>query len=268
MIDISVIIPTYNRERLIGKAIESVLKQEGDGEAFKIKEIWIVDDGSSDDTEAVVRVFRDERINYYKQKNGGAGCARNQGVRLAQSEWIAFQDSDDIWRSNKLKKQTEYLNEHKDCLMVVHPIRAFFIDGSEICMKIPPIEDQIKALAEHNFVDTPTILVNREIFLECGGFDESFRALEDWEYAIRFADKYEIGIIREILLDADMTTSDISSDRGKYFKFRSCFIAKNRAIFQKHGCFENAVKSFLEFAQSEGVLEQAGKMLELYLKQY
>lgn len=90
-IKISCIIPTYNRAQLVGRAIKSALAQE-----FPPSEIIVIDDGSTDDTRAVVESFG-AKVRYIRQENSGVAVARNRGVAEAQGEWIAFLDSDDTW---------------------------------------------------------------------------------------------------------------------------------------------------------------------------
>ena len=100
---ISVIIPTYNRADFIGRAIESVLDQ-----TYQDFEIIVIDDGSKDNTENIVKSFDDTRITYIRLKdNKGAAVARNTGIGTARGKFIAFQDSDDEWLPQKLAKQME-----------------------------------------------------------------------------------------------------------------------------------------------------------------
>ena len=93
---VSVVIPTFNRADTIGDSIKSVLEQ-----TFKDFEVIVVDDGSTDGTESVVAAFGDSRIKYIMQDNAGACAARNNGIRHANGEYIAFQDSDDYWMPRK-----------------------------------------------------------------------------------------------------------------------------------------------------------------------
>ena len=98
---ISVIIPTYNRAKELKRSVESVLAQTYDN-----FELIIVDDGSKDNTQEVIASIPDERIRYIKlEQNRGAAGARNEGVRASKCDLIAFQDSDDIWREEKLERQ-------------------------------------------------------------------------------------------------------------------------------------------------------------------
>jgi len=98
---VSVIISTYNRAHLIGRAIQSVLNQ-----TYQDFEVIVVDDGSTDNTEEIVKSFNDPRIRYIRhEKNKGAAAARNTGIKAARGKYIAFQDSDDEWLPEKLEKQ-------------------------------------------------------------------------------------------------------------------------------------------------------------------
>ncbi len=102
---ISVVLPVFNGAQFIGNAIQSVLKQ-----SVRDFEVIVVDDGSTDGTEKVVRQYSDG-IRYHFQGNQGAGVARNIGVSLAQGEWIAFLDADDTWYPDKLKIQLDFANK-------------------------------------------------------------------------------------------------------------------------------------------------------------
>jgi len=105
---VSVIIPTYNRAHLVGRSIQSVINQ-----TYQDFEIIVVDDGSTDNTEDIIKEFqkKDKRIKHIKHnKNKGGSAARNTGIRAARGEYIAFLDSDDEWMPTKLEKQTSYFN--------------------------------------------------------------------------------------------------------------------------------------------------------------
>ena len=268
MYRISVIIPTFNREKYIRHAVQSVLDQTGQDEGFEIAEILIVDDGSTDNTEGVVKGIPDERIIYHRMPvNGGPAVARNTGVAMANGDWIAFQDSDDIWHSDKLIKQVEYLNDNHDTDMVSHPIKAVFDDGSELITGTVESEDISRTLAEKNCFDTPTMLVRKECFIALGGFNTELKALEDWEFALRFADRYRIGMVPEVLIEAEMISGGVSSGAADYYESRCKIIALDRDILMSNGCFDNAVRSLLNHAQRNELLPQVGKMLELYLSE-
>jgi glycosyltransferase involved in cell wall biosynthesis len=100
-VNISVIIPTFNRAHLIAETIESIINQ-----SFKPREIIVIDDGSTDNTDRVIAKYRDV-VQYYKIENSGVCTARNLGADKAGSEWLAFCDSDDLWHRDKLLLQVE-----------------------------------------------------------------------------------------------------------------------------------------------------------------
>ena len=104
---VSVVIPTYNRRNSVQRAILSVLNQ-----TYSNFEILVIDDGSTDDTESVVKKMSDSRIYYYRQENQGSQAARNHGIRLAKGVYIGFLDSDDEWLTEKLEKNVQYMKSH------------------------------------------------------------------------------------------------------------------------------------------------------------
>ncbi len=266
MYTISVIIPTYNREEYIRSSLLSVLGQKGQGEAFDMIEVIVVDDCSADNTEEVIRKLNEDRIIYKKLDiNSGPAAARNAGVTMAKGDWIAFQDSDDKWHEDKLIKQVEYLNEHPEISMVSHPIRAIFRNEEEVITQSADTDDLICSLADRNHIGTPTMLVKRSAFEAVNGFDSRLRALEDWDFTLRFADRYKIGMVPEPLIDVDMVVEGVSADPSGYYDSRCKMIAWNKDILLQHGCFDSAVKSLLLHAQKNNVIDMVGKMLELYL---
>ena len=103
---VTVIIPTYNRAKTIERSINSVLSQ-----SYSNLELIVVDDGSSDNTKSVVENIDDSRVRYIWQNNSGACAARNNGINNARGEYIAFNDSDDTWKPNKLEKQLEVVTK-------------------------------------------------------------------------------------------------------------------------------------------------------------
>lgn len=105
---VSIIMPSYNTAKFIGKSIESVLNQ-----TYKNWELIIVDDCSTDDTDDVIEKYDDTRIRYIKNKtNSGAAVSRNTGLNIAKGKWIAFLDSDDLWSNNKLAEQILFMEKH------------------------------------------------------------------------------------------------------------------------------------------------------------
>ena len=161
---VSVIIPTYNRAHLVGRAIRSVLNQ-----TYQDFEIIVVDDGSTDNTEEVVKSFNDPRIRYIRhEENKGAAAARNTGIKAAKGKFIAFQDSDDEWLPKKLEKQMEAFDNASPKVGVVYT-GFWSIEGNvkryslnkEIVHKEGDIHSQI---LQGNFIGTPAAVVKKACF--------------------------------------------------------------------------------------------------------
>ena len=263
---VSVIIPTYNREKTILRAINSVLNQ-----TYKNLEVLVIDDGSTDGTVALVNSIEDERLKYVVlEQNGGPSNARNVGVQMAEGEWIAFQDSDDCWHENKLEVQMEYAKIHPKISMIYCMYRINFINGKTMIIPVESLSDikegdMLKTLLKKNVIGTPTIMVRRENFLSIGGFDTSYKALEDWEYVIRFAKEYEIGFISDVLMDCYMLDNGVSSNLVAYFEGRCKMLGQYRNEMMQEGVLESVMQDILRRAEELGTLEPVKKMMMLYL---
>lgn len=263
---ISIILPTYNRRDLLPRAVESAL-----GQSYTDIEILIVDDGSIDGTAELVETWSDQRIRYIPlPHNGGAAHARNVGVSYATGNLIAFLDSDDSWRPSKLEKQMAYWRENPGFSMIYCPFYAHIKDGGGQfpydTMGI--LEGSIFVeLLLRNTIGTPTMLLKKDCFLECGGFDTTFSSLEDWEFAIRFARKYTIGYVDEVLVDAYYGGDQrLSANKGAYYKGRLKMIALYREQLQAEGYFDKVVLEIFQKAEKEHLLAEVQDMLMLLLR--
>ena len=163
---VSVIIPTYNRADTIKRSIDSVLMQ-----TYGDLEIIVVDDGSTDHTEQIVREYTDSRVRYIRTDGRyGANHARNIGIENAGGEFIAFQDSDDEWHSDKLEKQMRILLNQKQVDIVFTRYLHHFIDGRQVLVPNTNytdylLKDKVESiLAGANVIGTPT-LVKRKVLL-------------------------------------------------------------------------------------------------------
>lgn len=265
---VSVVIPTYNRAELLARSVESVQRQ-----TYRKWEIIIVDDCSTDDTEQIVKDFEDYRIRYIRnEKNLGAGASRNRGVELARYKYIAFQDSDDVWRCDKLEKQMEYMSIHYEYDMVYCSFLKHYSDGNEII--VPNRQtgnrqgDMRTTLLINNMIGTPTILIKKECFMICGGFDEELRSIEDWDFVVRASEKSLIGFIEDVLVDAYETQGSISYDGAEYYKAKCKMLAANAGYLQENGLFDRLVMEMFNDAEQRGVLDSVKTIFMLSLKQY
>lgn len=208
---VSVILPTYNRSAVLGRSVQSVLSQ-----SFTDFELILVDDASQDETESVVKAFDDSRIRYVKtEKNFGGAEARNIGMRLAQASLIAFQDSDDEWRPEKLSTCITILNNERNCIGVFSGFWQICDRKSRYMPTSDPPNDRnsmFSALLRNNFVDTPTVVVRRNALDAVGGFDPAMPRYQDWDLAIRLSSIGQMVFIKEPLILSYITPSSISLD--------------------------------------------------------
>ena len=216
---ISVIIPTYNYGRFIGAALEGVLAQ-----TLRPAEVIVVDDGSMDDTETVVRAFMDAaaneaggvKIEYIKQANAGVCAARNRGVAASAGEYIAFADADDIWHPTKLEKQIAKFAEDDRIGLVHCGMREFdSTTGETIAVITDGMEGDVAdelLLWERPAINVSgtAIVVTRKAFDDAGGFDTEIKVGEDWDFCYRVARKFKVGFVPEALVDYR------SHDRGAH----------------------------------------------------
>lgn len=263
--EISVVIPTYNRAHTIVRAIESVRRQ-----TYPVSEIVIVDDASSDDTKQRVRAVEDDRIRYFcLEKNKGAAGARNYGVSKSRYDIIAFLDSDDEWRADKLEKQIKYMESHKDCRMVYcafvrhYPSSDQIIPDMDIGKKLEG--DILSELLFDNSISTQTIVMTRDLFEETGGFDESMRSLEDYDLAIRCSKLGPIGFVPEVLVDAPYLDDALTSDLDAFYKSRCMMMQKYRNEYLSTGTFNKTAEAILTMAYQDGMLESVQSMLLHYI---
>jgi glycosyltransferase involved in cell wall biosynthesis len=178
MSNISVIIPSHNGAKYLSQAIESVLSQRDVG----VEEIWVIDDGSDDDTAEVARRY-DAVVRCQRQPRSGAAAARNVGARLARTQWIAFLDADDVWLPEKLSQQWALLAQAPNGLACVGQWENFLCQSLDNQMakrlRFPPGVQSVPIAT--------TLLINKECFFETGGFDESLMSGEfvDWQVRAR-----------------------------------------------------------------------------------
>lgn len=188
---VSVVIPTYNRVSLISECIESVLRQ-----TYKDFEVIVVDDGSTDDTEEVLKPYHG-RIRYIRQENAGVATARNRGVLEATGEYVAFLDSDDQWFENKLELQMDLMTRHPELVMACG--NGIYLDGKDKGKQVIK-EDRARQYEKNGItlrdafyrfpLRTSTILIKKDVFNQIGGFNESYRVAEDMHLAFSIMLKY------------------------------------------------------------------------------
>lgn len=199
-IDISTIIPTYNRRELLVRAIESVMAQ-----TRVVDEIIVIDDGSSDGTEAELASRYGERIQYVRQDNAGVSAARNRGLALARGRYLALLDSDDVWHPDKIRQQFEWLEARPDYGMVLCDVEM--IDDVHGTSRILhrrnaiPEDGRVAAMVASDPSLVPSsIMFRREVYSDIGGFDENLPTAEDIDFHLRVALRWPIGVVEQSLV--------------------------------------------------------------------
>lgn len=188
---ISVIIPSYNHDKYLGEAIDSVLEQ-----TYPPTEVIVVDDGSTDDTAAVIKPYL-FKVSYFYQKNSGIGPARNAGVEQAKGDYFAFLDADDKWPSNKLERQVQALQSDNKLEMVFGHVKQFY------CPRIS-IEAKAKLQCPSALIPgviASTMLIKAESFHKVGYFDSQWSTGEfiDWYIKAKATQLKEV-VLHDVLL--------------------------------------------------------------------
>jgi glycosyltransferase involved in cell wall biosynthesis len=207
---VSIVMPTYNRARLIARAINSILEQN-----YVNFEIIVIDDCSTDDTARVIAGFNDSRIKYiYLSQHKGAAFARNEGLKIAFGELIAFCDTDDLWVKDKLTKQVQVLlNAPEDIGLVYSAVwkvsgrrKVLFPDKNLMRKRSGDVH---KHLLFGNFV-TIHVLIRKQCLERVGMFDEKLPRLQDWDLWLRLSKKYKFFYLNEPLATVFKTADAIS----------------------------------------------------------
>ena len=195
---VSVIIPTFNRANLIGRAIQSVLDQ-----TYQNIEIIIVDDASNDNTEEIVRKFHIKDVVYIRHNcNKGGGAARNAGIIASSGQYIAFLDDDDEWLNDKLEKQVKTIrtlsSEWGGIYCGFYRITGKKTKKVEVFKKGDLRNELLREKLDIG--SSSTLLFIKKIILEIGLFDETFERNQDYELLIRFFRKYKLFSLKEPLV--------------------------------------------------------------------
>jgi glycosyltransferase involved in cell wall biosynthesis len=197
---ISAIIPTYNRARFLGTAITSVLAQT----SLPV-ELIVIDDGSTDNTEHIVRGFTGLiPIHYEWQQNQGKSIAVNRAAAMARGEWLAFLDSDDIWYAHKLEVEEAYITQHPDAVFVYSDEDRCWIDDADQRHPLTPWSADKDPLAKMIYNGAPnaqpsTVMIRTDQYRQFGGFDPALHIGEDKELFVRISCSHSLHYIPQRL---------------------------------------------------------------------
>ena len=210
---VSIVMPTYNSELYVKESVESILNQ-----TYSNLELIIIDGYSTDSTEKIISSFKSDKIRFYRQieKGSGLASALNDGITVANGEFIARMDTDDISFPNRIKQQTNYLLNNRDiaiCGTWAKPLETII----PRIRRYPLNPNVLKCyLLFESLIVHPSVMFNRNILKNDLVYDNSFKYCEDYELWTRLSEKYDIGNIGEILIGYRLTKG--SASRGNYQK--------------------------------------------------
>jgi len=211
---VTVIIPTYNRAAIVGRAIRSVLRQ-----TCRDWELIVVDDASTDGTEQVVKSFCEPRIKYIRHdQNRRVSAARNTALRAAQGEYVAFLDDDDEWLAEKLALELEVLRHADPQVGLVYTGKTVFDERGRILQVRMPVEAGwvYEAMLDRHFIGSPSrVTVKKEILERVGGFDESFVNCQDYDLWLRVAKISKIAGVPRLLVKRNLLFDQMSGSLGR-----------------------------------------------------
>ncbi|MBV8781276.1 MAG: glycosyltransferase [Phycisphaerae bacterium] len=197
---ISVVLPVYNSAPYIAKAVESILAQ-----TFTDFELIIVNDGSTDGTEAILRKFekQDSRIRLISRPNTGYIIALNEALGLARGELVARMDGDDISLPRRFERQVAFLREHPDVNVVGGRVEIIDSSGRLILRPETPLHDaelQAALLEGRNVMGHPSIMARRQAIVDCGGYDGATWPAEDLDLWLRMGERGKLACVPQFVL--------------------------------------------------------------------
>jgi glycosyltransferase involved in cell wall biosynthesis len=220
MPEVSVVIPTFQHARFVGQAIDSVLAQ-----TYRDYEIIVVDDGSTDDTQAVLAGYR-ALITPIYQENRGLSAARNAGIRASSGKYIAFLDADDLWLPEKLERQAPLFEQDASVGLVCSDMSYFDQDGDRpgtaFGMKDRPIKRGMvyPQIFLNSFIFMPTVVVRKSCFDERGLFDETLKACEDLEMWLRITKVHAVDFADAPLAKYRFSTNQLHQNTIRVLHYR------------------------------------------------
>jgi glycosyltransferase involved in cell wall biosynthesis len=237
---VSTIIPTFNRASLLRNAIDSVQQQ-----TYRNVEIIVVDDGSTDGTQAALKAYG-ESVRVIVQDNAGPAIARNRGIEAAGGDIVAFLDSDDVWRRTKLERQVRLLQRVGDsvpcCLCNATMVSSggdeeptFHYSDLTPSLDEGVWENVAEVLATRFVLFTQTIAIRRTVLERIGGFDETLPFLEDYELPLRLSLEGPWGFISEplVVYRRDSPGSYAGVAHANEVRLRECGVQMRRSAWER-----------------------------------
>lgn len=215
---ISIIIPAYNAERYIAKALESCLSQ-----TYAPHEIIVIDDASADGTVAIAESFPSPVRVIRLAENMGVSVARNRGIQASTGDWIAFLDADDWFLPEKLECQRYCILENPRAVLIYTGYCMIGIDGAETNGQFFCPRELWPRFRYRNGILLSSILLRRDAFDAVGGFNPAFRTAQDWDFLLRIVARYSVesfAAVPKPLLVYRRVAGSLSSSAMRYFRQR------------------------------------------------
>lgn len=257
---VSVVMPTFNRQKSLPRAIGSVLAQ-----TFPDFELIVVDDASTDGTLGTLAAICDPRLRALRMsRNSGAAAARNRGIANARGRWVAFLDSDDTWAPDKLETQVAFMRSADYKVRMSCTAYRYVTAGEVIAVRSPgPIITREQFTFGCTCSPGSTLMAERALFAEVGGFNEQMRRLEDWEWLVRSTALSDIAVLPEVLSTIEARTSGGSlypKVKGAIPQLRRALAAgrpnaETRRLIEAILAFELAAVAYLDNRMHLAILE-------------
>lgn len=204
--DLSIIIPVYNKSKLINRCLDSIFHQS----TQYSYEVILVDDGSTDDSVELIKRRKESNLVLYQQQNAGPSVARNKGVELSHGKYCAYLDADDYWSDGFIEKAVSFLEQHDECVAVNVAQRHMTVSGEHIApscykdySKSFVLDDFFAFWAKYMHVCTGSVVIRSEVIKQVGGMRTDLRVTEDLEFWALVSTFGNWGFIPEVLFTSD-----------------------------------------------------------------
>jgi glycosyltransferase involved in cell wall biosynthesis len=235
---VSVIIPTFNRDNLILRALASLETQ-----SFTNFEVIVCDDGSTDSTEEVVTTYARNisrySLRYIRFSHCGVARARNIGLSLANARYIALLDSDDTYHPHKLEAQVEEIEQHQDSVFCY---TGYQLMNTSLC--IDPGTFEYNRFISENYLCCASVLMRRSAVVKAGGYDHRLHLAEDWDLLIRLSKKGSVLSIPDPMYEYYTHTNQITAKQSKLLNYFTSLVRC------QHGGREIKTVGYLNFVKS------------------
>lgn len=229
------VIPAFNCAKTIRRAVDSIL-----GQGLPV-EVIVVDDGSTDETLAVLASYG-ERVSLLWQANQGAGAARNRGIREAHGQYIAFLDADDEWYHHKLHRQLQLFERYPHVRLVSAAARYVTESGTTVQMGTTNLRGNVlETLLYTNYIVTSSVVVRRDCLENLDPlFRTEFAPAEDWELWLRLSARYDLIVSPDVLVRYTVTKGSVSRRHTPEY-LRTLYLSIYSSLLQDP-CLKSAVE--------------------------